>query len=432
MSQESGHGCDFRKQIRTLGGALLGVWLPLGALQAAPTSLDDCVAAALKASPALAALRAQAQAAVAGYSQDRDGRWPGLTLSDQENYSAYQAAAGFSDGTENFANAELALDLQSWIASPAALSRQRVRRIALQAAQLRVQLGREVAGAYDRLMVLELQADEGRQAAAYVDGHLGDIQRLRRLGVDVQLDLLRAGSQRRSLDLAAVARDAEIQDQVAALRSLTGLDLTADDFRPDPAWVASVVQADAEDPGQVLDQRLLDTLPGRLAALDLETARLATRGTGPVALPTVKLGLNHAFQAIDPATPVDQAYAALSLYAFDWGQRAAAAREKAQALAAQAADNREQLRQLRLDAGRLAVDRDAARRAYALSVDLLGDAQKAMGIAKTYYRQGKIKETDLLSIFSDYLTAQQQRDVALQTLLDKRADWDALWEGSWP
>ncbi len=247
----------------------------------------------------------------------------------------------------------------------------------------------------------------------------------------MELDLRRAGSQRRSLDLAANAQAAETQDTLAALRSLTGLELKADDFQADPAWMASVGQAPA-DPATALDQRLLGTLRGRLAGLDLEAARLATRGTGPIAAPTLKVGVNHAFQAIDPAVPLDQTYASLSLNAFDWGQRAAEGRQRAQELAAQEGDTREQLRLLSLDAGQLATDMAAARRAYALSVDLLGDAQKALGIAKGYYRQGKLKETDLLSVFSDFMSALDQRDAALQAVLEKQSQWDALWEGGRP
>ena len=53
-----------------------------------------------------------------------------------------------------------------------------------------------------------------------------------------------------------------------------------------------------------------------------------------------------------------------------------------------------------------------------------------MATAKEYYRQGKIKETDLLSVFSEYLEARQQSWEALDTYLDKKAGLDYLLAGS--
>jgi len=393
--------------------------------------VEACVDSALNNSPAVASLRAKVQAAGYAYAKDRRGLLPALALSDQENYATYKPAAGFGDGTENIANGEFSMDLQKWIASPAALSRVDVRRNRLLLAQAQALLLHDVTLAYDKVMVLRRKAEERRQAASYIDGHIKDIRRLRSLGLDVELDLLRAGSQRTTLDLSAATQDADLQNSLAALRSLCGMRLQPRDFQPDPAWLASVT-SDPGVPGSPLGPKLEDTLKGRLIDLDLDSARLATRGSGPIAAPEFRAGVNHAFQAMDPATPVDQIYASLTLNAFDWGQRAAEGHQRASELAAQRKDTEEQLRQLRLTADQLSVDIAAARKAYAISAALLHDANKGLQIAETYYRQGKIKETDLLSVFSDFLAAQDQQNTALQEILDKRVEWEALWAGVGP
>lgn len=403
---------------------------------AGAVTLEDCVSSALGASAAVASLRDQVQASVYAYDKDRHGRWPALSLSDQASYATYKPGAfepgsSLNDGVDDMANAELSTDLQQWIASPADLSRLDIQRNRLLLDRARAQLRHDVTQAFNKIMVLRLKADERRRAASYMDSHIKDIRRLRALGLDVELDLLRAGSQRTSLDLVAAAQDADLQNSLAALRSLTGMDLRPGDFQPDPAWLASMT-AEPGDPATLVGRHLEDTLQGQLTALDLASARMATRGTGPIAAPVLRAGLNHAFQAIDPATPVDQVYASLTLNAFDWGRRASEGRQRASEFTAQQKETDDQLRQLRLTAGQLAVDLAAARKAYAISAELLRDAQKGLDIAEAYYRQGKIKETDVLSVFSDFLNAEDQQDGALQEVLDQRAEWEALWSGARP
>jgi outer membrane protein TolC len=298
-------------------------------------------------------------------------------------------------------------------------------------AQAQIQVRHDVTRAYNKIMVLRHRADERLQAIGYVDDHLKDIERLRSLGVDVELDLLRAESQRKSLDLAATSQDADLQDALASIRSLTSKDLSDEDFQPNQSWL-STVTSDAAGSGAGVDYVMQDTLQGQLTLLDLESSRLVTLGTGPIAAPILKVGINHAFLSIDPATPMDQTYASLTLNAFDWGQRVAEGRQRAQELAAQQKATRDELRQLKLTASQLGIDLAAARKAYDISTDLLQNAKKELDIAETYYRQGKIKETDLLSVFSDFLGAQDQQATALQDVLDKRAEWEALWAGGRP
>ena len=413
-----------------LGGIALAVFLLLGnALTAGTLTVDDCVSAAIKANLPLAALQAQAQASAWAYRKDRGSLWPALALADEASYSRFGPEAAFADGPENKGNAELSLDLQRWLAPPSRGSQLNMRRNGLLIRQAQSLLKRDVIQAYDKAAVLLRKAEAQRQAGAYVDSHIRDIERLQGSGLDVALDLLRAKSQRRSLDLAANAQEAELLNTLALLRSLSGIDLQASDLKTDVILAEAVPAGPVEAPA-VPAEKLDATVQTRLAALDLETARLATLGQGRFAAPTLRLGIDHSFQAIDPNTPGDRGYGSLTFDAFDWGQRANEARQHEAELASQTKVAQDQLRQLRLTASQLAVDIQHARQAYAISTAIMQDAQKGMEIAKAYYRQGKVKESDLLSVFADYLTASDQRDEALLNALGKQAEWDALWEGA--
>ncbi len=147
-------------------GTAMASLMAAGLLGAAPLGVEVCVTAALEHSPALASLRATVQAAASANTKDRDGLWPALALSDEGDYSTYGPTAGFTDGMNNLANAELSLDLKRWLSSPQSLSRVELQRSRLRLVQAQVQLRQEVTLDYDRLMLLRLKAPEGRQAAA--------------------------------------------------------------------------------------------------------------------------------------------------------------------------------------------------------------------------------------------------------------------------
>jgi outer membrane protein TolC len=278
-----------------------------------------------------------------------------------------------------------------------------------------------VATRYYKVAVLLRQAQEQKDAESYVDGHIRDIENLGSSGLDVALDLLRARSQRRSLDLAANARDAELEGNLAALRSETGLKLEMPDISMD---FDAAIQEEA-----VLSESAVDgSLQAHLNRLDLEAAQRTYQNSASINAPTLHLGLDHNFQFVDPATPVDRAYASLSLDALSWLQKGQDLDQHRRELEAQQASAQDQGRLMRLQAQTMLGEISHAKKAYAISVDLVKDAQKAMEISKLYYQQGKLKESDLLSVFADYLAARDQRDQALLDVLGKQAEWGALWQ----
>lgn len=394
-------------------------------------TLNDCLVVAARKDPALAAM--ERRVASAGLTQTKDLRslLPSLSLGDEASYSAFKEDAGLANGMDNKANADLEWDLQRMLSAPqkqSELSRLRAAKVLKQA---QTQLRLDVTRAFDHCRVASVRAAEFLKAVEFVDGHIHDIQRLQGMGMDVALDLLRAQSQRKSLDLAMNGNDAQLQDALSTLRLETGLDVSAKDF--DAALAISLSEAPvAQDIESRLAQRLSGVAAAQLADLDLKSARLAYDASGFFSAPLVHVGLDHSFQAADPATPVDRAYGSLSLPVWDWGQRGLDSDRLKADLEAQGLDHEAQMRDLRLQAEQLASGLAHARNAYTISAAMVEDAAKGLGIAKTYYKQGKVKETDLLSVFSDYLGAQGQFSDALLDCLDKQAAWDAFWDGSQP
>jgi outer membrane protein TolC len=406
--------------------ALLSLALFRHACAAQPLQLANCIASALQNSPALAALRSQTQAAAAAYARDRSSLWPTLTLAEEASYSSFGPQSSFSDGPENKGNADLGLDLQRLLSSPSTLSRLDLQRCQLLLTQAQGQLRHDVTQTYYKILVLLRKSLDQRQATDFVDSHIRDIERLQSSGLDVALDLLRARSQRKSLDLTALHQSGDLQNALAALRSWTGLSLDAADFDVESGLTLT---PSSGDDSTLLADALLQTQQARLAALDLQSAEGALQGLGRFSAPSLHLGLDHSFQAIDPNTPTERLYGSLSFNAFDWGQQNHATQQVRLALEAQQSALKEQRRTQRLAAAQLSQDLANARQAYTLTAGLVQDAQAGLEIAKTYYRQGKAKESDLLSVFADYLTALDQRDEALLSVLNQEADWDALWNG---
>lgn len=400
-------------------------------MQALAVSLDECVDASFRKSAELVSLDHRVTSAKIALERDSRGLLPTLSVSDEAAYSTFGSDSGITDGMDNKANAEFELDLQKFVSRPQRQSALAYRRAQVLTRQARTQLRLEVIQAFNRCLLMVRKDGEHARAMAFVDGHIHDIQRLQNMGMDVALDLLRAESQRKALDLASNNDDAQFQASLGVLNGRTGLDLGAKDF--DPAQAQAIAETvTAQEVEARVAGRLMRVAASQLAAIDLESAQVAVDASGPLSAPLVHLGLDHSFAAADPATPLNRGYASFSLPLVDWGQKALEARQLRADLEVQRLEGEAQAQDLRLQATQLASDLAHAQKAYGISSDVAQDSEKGMEIAKAYYRQGKVKETDLLSVFSDYLTAQDQRDDALLECMDKQAEWSAFWEDGRP
>lgn len=396
---------------------------------AAPAAeLKDYVSLSLRNSPALKAAGAGLDAAKAGLDAQRRGLLPDFSGTVEEGYSVYDAAAGadLRDGVTGRAALEAAVDLKGIVAGTPRLGRLEADKAAAELELARRGITRDTAASYYRLYSLVQKRKDYAGADGYFASHLADIKALGERGLDVKLDLLRADVQRRALAADAADIDAAVASELAGLNGAAGAafklsDLPFSDI-PSPAPPSAPPPAARATPSAL-------ALEGRLGSLEADAAAEALRQSAYAAVPGLTVGLGRALSPIDPATERWRAYAAVTVDIFGFGRRAAERRR----LAAEA-ENRRQLalentRRLDLEAGRLEAGLTAAAAACGEAARTLAAAEEGLDAAGEYYRQGKIKETDLLAVFSEYFSARERSRDALGAWLEKKAERDYLLGG---
>jgi len=90
----------------------------------------------------------------------------------------------------------------------------------------------------------------------------------------------------------------------------------------------------------------------------------------------------------------------------------------------------ENQRKLKVQIGQLITDIENLETVYKNTVKNIESATQNIETAKSYYEKGKIKETDLLSVFSEYLAAKEQFYENLYNYLYKKAELDFILQGA--
>jgi outer membrane protein TolC len=308
---------------------------------------------------------------------------------------------------------ELSLDLPKLLGGYPRLSRLEADKAAILLAIAKKEAARDVTAEYYRLYVLTAKRADYTAAGGYFDAQINDVEHLGKQGLDVKLDLLRSDLKRRSLAAEAVALDAEIAGSLMTLNSAAGAGFKTDDFAftdiPQPAS------------GAVSGATVSSALETRLDELEAGSAGEAYRQSAYAAAPSFTLGVSRSLRPIDPATELYRTYAAVNLDIFGFGQREAERRSLLGEWEYQkglAADNR---RKLELEKSRLSSEMDNAALACLAARANLFAAEKSLETSKEYYRQGKLKETDLLDIFSDYFSIKELALDSLGQYLDRLA-----------
>lgn len=382
--------------------------------------LDGCVQMALVNSRALKAAAGYTQASEQAYKSARASLRPALSASGEAAYNRYQAAAGLPDGLMGQAGVQFSLDLRKTLAG-AELERLDLEKSRLSGQLAQKDVVRSVTQDYYGLYTLLGKKADYAQALKYFNSHIEDIEKLENSGMDLKLDRARAEMQLKSLEVSAAAVETGIAGAVSSLSSVAGAPLRAEDLVFDGAPADGglpAIQDEAAAPPAAPGR----SLAARLDGLETAAAYEAWRRAGFIYAPALQLGLARNIRPIDPATENSRTYLAASLDIFDWGAKARAKNAALETYRARAETQAENKRLLSLSLERLAAEIKSEAAAYAA---LRGNFLSAAGnleTAKTYYRQGKIKETDLLSIFSEYLDAKQQSRDALGRYLEKKTE----------
>ena len=390
---------------------------------ASAADLKECLGLAAANSPALRAYEQKLSGALAANDKDRRSLYPQLSLSGEEGYSAYSGEAGLKNGITGSAGFEFAWDLPKALAGYPALSRIEADKAGVLLEQAKKELERDVKRDYYKLYILESKQADYAAAREYFDSHIKDIKRLEDQGLDLKLDLIRAGMQLKALATTEAGIQAEFENVLLSLNSASGGNFKREDFKFEDLPAPGLIEASAG----AADGALLAT---RLDELDLAGTREAWRQSAWGYAPTVALGTRKSLSPIDPAAELKRTYLTINLPVFDFGQRAAERKTLQREAEAQQSLAMENNRRLKLSIKQLRGEVKNAAAACAAASSGLVDADKIIETAKAYYRQGKIKETDLLSVFSEYLDAKQRARDALDNYLDKKAGLDYLLAGS--
>ncbi len=389
--------------------------------------LEGCVKMAVANSRALKASIGLTRASAQTYKSAQASLLPSLSASGEAAYNSYQAAAGLPDGLMGQAGVQFSLDLRRTLAG-AELERLDLERSRLSGQLAEKDIIRSVTQEYYSLYTLLGKKADYAEALKYFDSHIEDIEKLESSGLDLKLDRARAEMQLKSLEVAAAAVDTGIAGVIGSLSSATGTRLKAEDLVFDGAPAGSglpAIQEEAAAPAESQGQSLSDLLAG----LDTATAYEARRRAGFIYAPALQLGLARNIRPIDPATENYRLYLAVSLDVFDWGAKAGAKNAAMETYRARVQTEGESKRLLSLALERLSAEIKSEAAAYAALRGNFLSAGGNLETAKTYYRQGKIKETDLLSVFSEYLDAKQQSRDALGRYLDKKTELAYLLSG---
>ena len=387
--------------------------------------LNDCVNMALAGSHALKVYEHKIDSSRAAYSRDLKSLFPALSASGEDGYNHYRAASGLRDGMTGQIGAQLSLDFKKTFSGYPELSRLELEKARLLRALAEKDIVRRVTQDYYRLYILLGKRADYAEARSYFFSHIEDIEKLEAAGLDLKLDRVRAEIQLKSLELTARELETGIADVLKSLSSATGVELRADDIVFDGGTEALARLPGLEAGSMAVSTCCADTsgfFSTRLDRLETSSAFETYRQSKFYYAPTLQLGVARNLDIIDPATELYRTYVTVSLDIFDFGARAEERKTFLHDYEARWETDLENQKQLRLSLDRLASEIDAAAASYAGLEKNYEAAAGNLETAKLYYTKGKIKETDLLSIFSEYLDAKQQSRDALGSYLDKKAE----------
>ncbi len=395
--------------------------------------LDGCVKMALSASHALKASGLNIEAARSVYARDRRTLLPALAVTGEDGYNHYQAGSGLRDGLMGNVGAQLSWDMGKTLAGFPEASRLELEKARLLRDLDEKDIVRGVTQDYYRLYILLGKRADYAEAEKYFFSHIEDIEKLEGAGLDVKLDRVRAEIQFKSLELTGKTLETQIAGALKSLSYTVGAELRAEDlvfeggaeaFSRLPALAGGGLEVSSccADAGGLYS--------ARLDRLETSSALEAYRQSKFAYAPVLTLGLARNLDIIDPATELYRTYVAVNLPLFDFGARSEERKALLRGYEARKETELESQRTRRLALETLAAEIQSASASYE---GLRKNYEAAAGnveTAKLYYAEGKIKETDLLSIFSEYLDAKQQSRDALGSYLDKKAELAYLRAGA--
>jgi outer membrane protein TolC len=409
-------------------------------------TLKECIDLSLKNSKVLLAYENLIKSNIYSHKKDQNSLLPQLSATGEMSYLNYDPKSDFKSGFEEKINAELSLDLKNIIARYPELSRMEIEKSTLLKALAENEIRKNITQDYYKLYILLKKKPEYLNTKTYFDEHVKDIEYLKSMGMDVKLDLIRAQMQRKSINISIQNINSTIKSTLLSLNSMMDSAFIEKDFfsmddplmdgaksGPQPSEVKDTEKdggaAQPDSLEKISINKISLVYENRLSELDLKIAEEAYKQSKLYSIPSLHFGVDHNFNNIDPNTEANRIYLAISLEVFDFAQKMNEEKQLKYNYEYQKNIYEENRKKLKLRIEQLIEEIDNAQAAYLHTQDNLEDEKKILYTARTYYRQGKLKETDLLDIFSEYLSAEEQAFEAQYNYLYKKAELDYIFEG---
>jgi outer membrane protein TolC len=410
-------------------------------------TLEQCKTAALCNSKLLEAYENLIESSIYANRKDKSLLLPQISGFYQPDYVQYGPKADFAHhGYRNKAGIALSLDIPKILADYPQLSNLEIEKSKLIMKIAESEILKRVTQDYYQLYVLLKKKSYYVDAQSYINDHIKDIEALQSKGVDVKLDLIRAEVQLRSLYISRSNINQDIANVLVSLNSIMNTEYKESDFSTMDAPDMLAIQTDhtvfdknapeaeaktsyIECMEKILQQKLANLEQSRLDEFDVKLAEEQYRQSKYSYLPSLEGGYEHNSHTIDPAIETDRAFLSLNFYIFDFGQKTNEEEQMKYAYESQKRFFNENQRKLKIQIDQLITQIENIQTTYKNASENLQNAEKALDTAKDYYQQGKIKETDLLNIFSEYMNAKDQSYDSLYDFFFKKAELDSLTRG---
>jgi outer membrane protein TolC len=411
-------------------------------------TLEQCKSKALENSKLLQAYQNLIESSIYANRKDKNSLMPQISSFYQPDYVQYGPYADFAHhGFRNQVGIGFSIDIPKILADYPQLSKIEVEKSKLVTKIAANELLKQVTQEYYQLYVLLKKKNYYTSAQSYIDDHIKDIKGLELKGVDVKLDLIRANVQLNSLYISRSNLNEGIANVLTSLNSLMNTEYKEADFSEMDAPDIAVLETEQaifnenttgprrgisyiERMKLELSQKLGGLDQSKLDELDVMAAGEKYRQSEYTFWPTLELGYEHNAHTIDPAIETDRAFLLLNFYLFDFGQRDNEKQELKYAYQSQKNMFNENQRKLKVQIEQMIIQLENIQATYKNSSENLKNAEKSLDTARDYFQEGKIKETDLLSIFAEFISAKDQNYDILYDFFFKKAELDSLMKGN--
>ena len=397
--------------------ALCGTLLVLSTASYGIT-LQECVDRAISNSKLVAALNARIEAGGFAYKKDKGALFPQVSVTnsidptrDNGGIAVLKAGIDLQKILTNYSR-------QSFLA----LEQNNITKdIAVRAVK------KTILDNYYELYILLQKKRDYAVAQAYFADHIKDIEKLGAAGVDVKLDLERARIKKGAIAISANDIDSKIRNLIIELNSLMEAHFSEGEFSTLDVPSVNTDVNYYESLKAVFEQNIDNADQYRSGKLDVEIAGAAYKQAGLYFIPALGLEFDRAYNDLPGGENYN--FLTLDLPLFDSRQRANDRLRLKSEYNAQKMNVEANRRDLIVHVEQVVSEIENEQSNYLIAQENVKGAEKLLALAPSYYRMGKIKETDLLDIVSSYLDAKQEFYDTISGYLSRGTELEYLLQG---